>query len=262
MGAQTVPDMPSTATLPAHSASDLNFAIQTSTETSPTVTSMLTYQDWNGIDWSAQTYGGWFVQTCNSGANCPQPDSVIAGIRYVDWSGVNWTAERVGNKFVSVKNKPASTDKACPADPTTGVSAGSSFSTCSSYVSTSIPLQAPNGVKETVSLSMSELPAPPVFTSAITLPFTPRCTIHADDHGIRQSNSVHLLFLRRSHVGFLIEWRRLWGGLLATDIQRRSLCRVSPNLSTDSRCLEQRLGKPSLPNIYHRCKAASVNYLL
>jgi hypothetical protein len=168
--AQTVPDVPSTAMLPAHVASDLNFAIQKSTETTPTVSSTLAYQDWNGIHWEAQTYVGWFVQTCKSGASCPQADSIIAVLRYVDWSGVNWTANRVGNKFLHRKNKPASTDEVCPPDPTTGVTIGSDFSQCKSYVSTSIPLQDPNGVLETVSLSVL---APPVFTSPLTLPFTP-----------------------------------------------------------------------------------------
>ncbi|MGH9772004.1 MAG: hypothetical protein ACRD4Q_09945, partial [Candidatus Acidiferrales bacterium] len=94
--AQTVPDVPATANLPVHSGSDLSFAIQKSTETTPAVQTTLAYQDWNGRDWSAQTWGGWFVQTCNSGANCPQADSINANLRYVDWSGVNWTAMRVG----------------------------------------------------------------------------------------------------------------------------------------------------------------------
>ena len=105
MDAQTVPDVPSTALLPAHSDSDLNFAIQKSTETIPLVRDTLTYLDWNGAEWSAQTYGGWFVQTCK-GSECTQADSINANIRYVDWSGTNWTGARVGDKFLSTKNKP------------------------------------------------------------------------------------------------------------------------------------------------------------
>lgn len=168
--AQTVPDTPSTATLPAHQSSDLNFAIEKSGASSTTISTTLAYQDWNGIDWSAQTSGGWFVQNCNSGTGCPQADSIIDSIHYVDWSGVDWTAARVGNKFVNVKSKPAPTDTPCPPDPTTGVSDGPDFSGCSSYVSTSIPLQDPTGALETVSLSVL---TPPVFTNPAPLPFTP-----------------------------------------------------------------------------------------
>ncbi len=172
MDAQTVPDVPSTALLPAHSASDLNFAIQKSTETIPLVRDTLTYLDWNGAEWSAQTYGGWFVRTCK-GSECTQADSINANIRYVDWSGTNWTGARVGDKFLSTKNKPASTDKECPADQATGVSAGPDFSKCISYLSTSIQLKAPGGVLERVSLSVSKPSVAPSFTSEPTLPFTP-----------------------------------------------------------------------------------------
>jgi hypothetical protein len=168
--AATVPEVASTATLPRHQDSDLNFAIQTSTQTSPTITQTLAYQDWNGVDWSAQTYGGWFVQTCTSGANCPQADSITADIQYVDGSGVKWTAARFGNDFISVQNNLLSTLAPCPADPATGVSGGTNFSNCSSYVSTSIPLQDPNGVLETVSFSVL---SPPTFGAVTTLPFTP-----------------------------------------------------------------------------------------
>jgi len=173
MNGQTVPEVPSTDILPVHSDSDLNFAIQKSNETRTSVSSTLAYQDWFGIDWSAQTYGGWFVQTCNSGGKCTQADSINANLRYVDWSGVNWTAMRVEDKFISVKNSPAPTDKVCDPDPTTGVSTGPDFSKCKSYYSTTIPLKAPGGVLERVSLSVLPPTAPPVFTSEPTLPFTP-----------------------------------------------------------------------------------------
>ena len=173
MDGQTVPEVPSTAMLPAHSDSDLKFAIQKSTETRTTVSATLAYQDWYGINWSAQTWGGWFVQTCTSGDKCKQADSINANLRYVDWSGVNWTAMRVNDKFIITKNKPAPTDKACEPDPTTGVSTGPDFSKCKSYYSTTIPLKAPSGVLERVSLSVLPPTAPPVFTSEPTLPFTP-----------------------------------------------------------------------------------------
>jgi hypothetical protein len=168
--AQTLPDVPSTATLPAHQTTDPSFLLAPSGGTGE-VNNALTYQDWNGNSWTAQTYGGTFVQTCNSGTNCTQADSIIAGIRYVDSSGTNWTASRLGNNFVSTKNAPASTDQPCPANQTTGVSplpSSGNFSACSSYVSASIPVTAPGGAPINVSLSQA-----PAFTGPTTLSFTP-----------------------------------------------------------------------------------------
>jgi hypothetical protein len=170
-GAQTVPDVPSSATLPSHRTSDLNFAIRKSTDTTATISNTLDYEDWSGIDWSAQTYGGWFVQDCNSGSDCSQSDSITANVRFVDWSGTNWTALRFGTKFIVTKEEPAAADKECTPDPATGVSPGPNFSNCSSYLSASIPVRDPNGTLETVSLSVL---APPVFATPTTLPFTPK----------------------------------------------------------------------------------------
>jgi len=151
---QTLPDVPSTATLPAHQSTDLIFGItpQSSTQTT---SSTLSYVDWGGVSWSAQTYGGWFVQTCTGFVSpataCPQTDSIIASIRYVDWGGVQRTASRIGNNFVITTQNPASTDTNCPADATAGVTLSPS-NTCWSYVSGQIQLTAPGGTQETVSL--------------------------------------------------------------------------------------------------------------
>jgi hypothetical protein len=168
--AQTLPEMPSTATLPSHRVSDLNFAIQTSSATSPTISSTLNYKDWYGNHWSAQTYGGWFVQSCTS-SSCSQDDSIAASLRFVDGAGLKWTASRVGNKFIVIKQAPASTDEECTPNPATGVSPGPNFSTCSSYLSNSIALKDQGGNLQTVSLSVL---APPVFGGPTTLPFTPK----------------------------------------------------------------------------------------
>jgi hypothetical protein len=166
--AQTVPEVASTAALPAHrNAVDMNFAIQNGSSTSLSPT--FSYNDWDGNTWAAQTWGGWFVQTC-SGASCAQPNSILGSIHYLDWSGVKWTAARFGSIFAHIKAQPASTDKICKADPITGVSPGSDFSACSSYASTSIPLTDSNRNRVRVSLSVW---APPVFTSPTTLPFAP-----------------------------------------------------------------------------------------
>ena len=166
--AQTVPDVPSAATLPTHSSSDLNFAILK--PTSHGISSTLAYRDWNGENWSAQTYGGWFVQTCTSSSGCPRANSISASLRYVDWLGADWTAWRIADKFISIKANPASSDISCPPIPTTGLSPESDFSNCKTAVSTTLHLQDPNGVLEEVSLSVL---APPVFKAPTTLPFTP-----------------------------------------------------------------------------------------
>jgi hypothetical protein len=172
---QTVPEGASSATLPAHqNGVDMNFAIQNGTSPTTTVSPTLSYNDWGGNTWSAQTWGGWFVQSC-SGTNCSQAASILSSIEYIDWTGVQWTASRFGTKFVLLKAQPASTDLICRADNATGVTpesaaTGPDFSNCLSYVSTSIPLTDSNGNHVRVSLSLL---APPVFTSPSTVPFAP-----------------------------------------------------------------------------------------
>jgi len=179
LASQTLPDVPSTAPLPAHQTTDLNFAISPSAGGSTTVATTLSYTDWSQNIWSAQTSGGWFVETCTAGANstgpCPATtsttsDSLTASLQYVDWSGVNWIASRIGTTFVSVQADPASTAVPCPANAVTGVSPGTNFSNCQSYVSNSIPLTDGSGNHVTVSLSAL---APPAFTSSTTLAFGP-----------------------------------------------------------------------------------------
>jgi hypothetical protein len=169
--AQTLPDGPSTAALPAHQSSDLNFIVSLG-QPSPATTPTLAYRDWYGDIWSAQTYGGWLVATCSASRTvlpCPQTDTFMPSIQYVDWNGVNWTGSINGNVFVSTKESPASTDVPCPAD-VTGVSPGTDFSNCISYVSTSIPLTDLSGNHVTVSFAAQGLP---VFTTPSALSFVP-----------------------------------------------------------------------------------------
>jgi hypothetical protein len=95
--AQTEPDVPGNGKctqglgpvvctdLPVHSDRDLNFAIQKSNDTKTLVSDTLAYEDWNGSDWSAQTWRGWFVQSCKSGDNCTQAGSINANLR--TWTG-------------------------------------------------------------------------------------------------------------------------------------------------------------------------------
>jgi hypothetical protein len=165
---QTSPEVASTAALPQHRPGmDPAFAIGS------TISNTLTYKDWKGNIWSAQTWGGWLVQTCANGpaSTCPQTDSIIASIRYVDWSGVNYTAARLGNTFVNIKaQRDTSIDIKCPADELTGISTGSDFTNCVSYGSSAISLVDGTGHNMTVSLSVL---TPAYFTSASQLKFAP-----------------------------------------------------------------------------------------
>src|SRR5262249_36098956 len=85
----TLVDLPSKAPLPAHqSGTDLEFFRESDHTTSGT----LSFKGWNGEIWSAQTWGGWFVQTCAAGTKiddqtdgtCIQADSLSADLHYID----------------------------------------------------------------------------------------------------------------------------------------------------------------------------------
>jgi hypothetical protein len=171
--AQTLHDVPSSAVLPAHQASDLNFSIAAQGSGSPATTPSLGYQDWAGNTWSAETYGGWFVQTCNGTASqCNQTGSLIASINYVDWSGADWMASRFGNNFSLIKSSPASTDVPCPATSNglSPVPPSGNFNGCSSYVASSINLKNGIGNPVTVSLTANTVPA---FVGPSSLAFAP-----------------------------------------------------------------------------------------
>jgi hypothetical protein len=167
--AETLPDVSSTAPLPAHGPSDPVFLITSGSGGSGAVESSFTYADWNGIAWQATTSGGWFDLTCqgdSSGKNCPQADSFNASIHFVDWSGKNRIAARLSNNFTIIDPSPSSTEKPCPADPNTGLSTSADLSTCSSYVASQIQYMY-QGNQYTLTLSHL-----PVFTSSTTIYFT------------------------------------------------------------------------------------------
>ena len=167
--AQTLPDVPSTAALPAHNAADLQFLITPSGSLNGAAAASFQYQDWDGIGWNAVTAGGWFDLTClgdASGQHCPQADSFIASIHYVDWSGVKRIASRLGSNFEISKAAPDSGDVSCPADSSSGVSQAVDFSKCSSYVSSHIEYVY-RGAQNSMRLSHA-----PAFTSSSTIYFT------------------------------------------------------------------------------------------
>ena len=135
--AQTLPDVPSTAALPAHNPGDPVFLITPNGGT-PGILNTAGIDDWDGHHWTLAISGGWFDKTCGGGQNCKQTDAFSASVQYLDWSGAKMTASRLGNHFTIIKSAPGSTDKPCPADPTTGVTGATDFSKCSNYVSNQV----------------------------------------------------------------------------------------------------------------------------
>jgi len=158
LAAASLPETPSTVALPTHAATDPAFAITTAGQ-GTVGTDTLNYVDWVGTQWSARTWGGWFVQTgtTTKGATVT---SITPTLQYVDWNGNKYFAGRLANSlFLIVKGQPGTSDAICPADPTTGLSAFSD--TCSSSVQQAFQLQGKNGEHLTASLS-----APPAFTTS------------------------------------------------------------------------------------------------
>ncbi len=163
--AQTLPDVPSTAALPAHNPGDPVFLI-TPNGGNPATLNTIGIDDWEGHHWTLATSGGWFDKTCGDGQNCKQTDAFSASVQYVDWSGGDRIASRFGSNFVISKASPASTDKPCPADPKTGVTPATDFSKCSNYVSNQVQYTY-GGNQYTMELTNA-----PGFSSTTTIYFT------------------------------------------------------------------------------------------
>jgi hypothetical protein len=196
-------DQPSTSPLPAHqSGTDLSFQPLSG----PTFDT-LSYEGWNAEIWSAQTWGGWFVQTCASGpkldsqltGTCVQTDSISADLNFINWSFAEWlnqgseqarfTASRfhdvdflgnIRNKFTIVRTggslvngqplSGSSTMHDCPAG-AGGVSPGpyaSGTSACWSYVNNQLPIVLGDASRGLINLVDGVTPA---FSGPTNLPF-------------------------------------------------------------------------------------------
>jgi hypothetical protein len=180
---QTDPDVPATAALPTHQPGDLSFAITPQSTGVQQIAPTLQYQDWNGDQWTTQTWGGWFVQTCAQGTSsttCHQADSITGDLRYVDWSGTKWTATRLGSTFVSTQATSNPGNQVCQTDTVAGVTipGGTNpfdLSHCVSYSSTSIKMLDQNGQNITVSLNTLAAPSfvdPGPLTFSVGTPAT------------------------------------------------------------------------------------------
>src|SRR6185295_10583631 len=86
-------------------------------------------------------------------------------LRVVDWSGLQQIVSRVGTNFSITKVSPSSTDQPCPADPNTGITPGTNFSSCRSYFAKEVPYTYQG---QPYKMSLSSLP---VFTSPTTVYF-------------------------------------------------------------------------------------------
>jgi hypothetical protein len=173
LNSQTVPDIPSSTMLPAHRpGTDFSFEITGASGGTTTITDSLTYQDWDGNQAAAQTWGGWFLETCTSGnTSCLVGDSINGDIRYVDAAGVKWTASRIGNNFVHTKAQPDATDLICAADEKTGVTpANTDLTNCGTYTDDHVTLKDADGNLVTAKLSVL---TPPSLSGSTLLAFGP-----------------------------------------------------------------------------------------
>ena len=177
LDSQTTPEKPSTAALPVHENGIDPDVILTPGGLSHT----LTYQDWNANVWTAETSGGWFVQTCVNGPDrnnpCGEATSITADLHFLDANGVQWTASRQGYNFVITKLHPdfspppgVPIDAGCPADLLTGLTPTPVPPSCWTYAANSITLKLGDGSIGTVILSPYTLPG---FNSPTTLSFAP-----------------------------------------------------------------------------------------
>jgi hypothetical protein len=176
INSQTVPDKPSATVLPEHRpGTDFTFEITGGSDTEPRFSNILDYEDWEEDHGTAQTWGGWFLETCTIGNTpCLEDEGINADIRYVDAAGVKWTASRMGNNFVHTKAQPASTDLICPADATTGVTpATTDLTKCATYVTDNITFKDVHGNLVTAKLSVL---TPPVVSGPTLLAFGPGIT--------------------------------------------------------------------------------------
>lgn len=207
----TLVDLPSTTPLPAHRlGTDLEFE----RESDRTTYSTLSFKGWNGEIWSAQTWGGWFVQTCANGTKiddladgtCIQADSLSADLHYIDWRmgqivdpklGLpvfelsRFSAARFGDKFfatraagrvISELAPPANTLNTCPVYPQDTTSLDTD-GYCWSYVDVQLPIVAADGSNQVVLLTnllSSKFTSPSVMAFGPGLPSTQTITVVGD----------------------------------------------------------------------------------
>lgn len=136
----TLPDVESTTVIPEYRPNVDSLLKSEDTRGQFRLFDKIRYFDWDETHWDLSTYGDWFVQKCVQGSRgefcstLKKGHSITGTIRFLNSRFERSLASRMGNRFVITKANPAATDKPCPADQTTGVSPGTDFSKCSSYV--------------------------------------------------------------------------------------------------------------------------------
>jgi hypothetical protein len=139
----------------------------------------ISFKGWQGETYTVQMWGGWFESTTNRTVTGVDSPSIGVRLRYL-WNGVQYEAARSGSVFIASKVAPASTDVACPPLPDTGVSAATDFTTCTSFTTTSLPMDLLSG---TQNVSLYQAPA----IVPVTDPFSPSWT---DGFSLGQSRQI------------------------------------------------------------------------
>jgi hypothetical protein len=158
----TLPDTPSTASLPAASTNEVLLTTVTNSGFTQIWPSSQTYTDWNGTNWHVKLFGPYFLQTGTDPAG-NAVTSVSPTIEYLAPDGTYYAATRAGNNFLITPQYPSNTGQNldCASNGTTSVvSPSQDLTQCAAYVTSSFVMQTSAG-NETISVG-----TPPSFTGA------------------------------------------------------------------------------------------------
>lgn len=153
--------------LPQAGPDDPKFLVQVPGQATETVVDSITFPTWQedskeNTKYQAQVWNGWFLFQDLLAKPKTDPATINTRFRYYR-DGVPYELDRIGHHFAISKAKPAAADVACPPDPATGVSSGSDFTKCKSYVSESFEIELDGLGRRIVSLTQ-----PAVFISPLT----------------------------------------------------------------------------------------------
>jgi hypothetical protein len=168
--ATTLPDVPSTAALPARTEGTDPIWGQ-NIPNGPT-SNVFQYADWTGAGVQAELWGNYVVMTKHSSAGTTTSFGVtmkiaedsgqclISGGTAQSCSSLFYSASRIGPNWLITPSMPATGAQPCPANSSTGLSAaGSSLTSCQSFVADDVTQEYPY-----------TLPAPTFYYSSILVP--------------------------------------------------------------------------------------------
>lgn len=151
----------STLPLPAHRPEDSLFAIFPQLPSGQnSVSQTLNFVGFDGKAWTAQAFGGWFIQKTADGTL----DEFAPTIAYRDTNDRLTYATRIGHKFLIVPGQPAADAQPCPEQTVFELPVKPARpSACSSWIASFLQVKGPGG-----SLSEVHLVTPPSFTTPST----------------------------------------------------------------------------------------------